>query len=261
MLSVVARPAMWTYLILAAIASLAVAKPELPPVGFQATVMAGFLFGQLWLVAIWAAVGRAPRLIRAMGLLLGMLVGSAIVCRLDGEQSMERFREGLGPMLLVVSPVFVPALLTKIVLDWKKVGSTEQMRFPLKELLGWMTVVAAASWLLNAGDFGLLEHSPPTFRLLLAAGVAAGVAGAVCHRDAIPLSFKVASVALALVAVGCCLKIGSIKPPNNFLWGAVGGGLYLVIAFILRGYDDRSFSRRLEASRRVQQSLALSEHD
>lgn len=261
MLPLIARPVMWSYLIVSAIASLAIAASEPQPRGFQAMGMMAFLFGQLWLVAIWAAVGRAPRLIRAMGLMLGMIVGAAIVCHLDGHRSIEHLRMGLGPMLLVVSPVFVASLLTKVVLDWKQVGSTEPMRFPLKEMLIWTTIVAAGSWLVSDGDFRMLRQASATFALLFAAGLAAGVAGAICHRAAIPLPFKVAAVVLVVLAVVGFLKIGFMVPTDYFCWGAAGGGLYLAMAFLLRSYDDRNFGRRLEASRHEQQSLALSEHD
>lgn len=240
----VSRPLTWTYLIAMAAATLlaTASPPEMD--GFLAFITMGLIFGQLWLLATWAAVGHALRVVRGLGLLLGILLMAAVVSHLDRHLSMRHVNEQVGPIFIITAPAFSGALLMKIVLDWRGVGPTQRFHFQIKEVFAWMAIIAVASRLLSLGNFQLLERMDARLIIILTAGAAAGLIGAICHRAAIPILVKVVLSASVVAAVAGFLMLASISPKPRFAFGAIGGGIYLAMAFACRNCDERFFRRR-----------------
>jgi hypothetical protein len=205
------------------------------------------LIGQLWLAGAWAAAGKAHRLLRGVGLLIAVVALIAMLCiQLGGPPSLQRVGRSMATACTFMAPSFIAALFLRLYLLWKGRRTSPSVRFPIKELLAWTTLVAVAAWGLGFANFGHLVRLYQITIFVMITGILAGLAIAIhFHRDAISRSWRVAATIFILLAfVTTCLRVGG-KIEQSVLEGSIGACVYLLAAFVFAAVDRRMTASRL----------------
>lgn len=216
----------------------------LSPSPHPGILLVSLLIGQLWLAGAWAAAGKAHRLLRGVGLLIAVVALIAIMCIMDG--SLHGVGQSMATTCAFMAPSFIAALLLRLYLLWKERRTSPSVRFPIKELLAWTTLVAVVAWGLGFADFDHVVRLYQITIFVMITGVLAGLAIAIhFHRDAISRSWRVAAIIFILLAfVTMCFRLGS-KIEQSVLEGSIGACVYLMAAFVFAAVDRRMTASRL----------------
>ena len=150
-------------------------------------VMISLFIGQLWHVGGWAAAGRASRLARGLGGLVGVLLMTTVISFIYRDNpSGNDWGRALAPSCVIAAPAFVSALIAKVIL-----GRGERFQFQITEILGWMVVVAIAASVVGLAEFRpMFSQSEPLLRITAAGGAAGLLIALHRYRQSIALRWK-----------------------------------------------------------------------
>jgi hypothetical protein len=210
-------------------------------------LFASLLIGQLWLAGAWAAAGTAHRLLRGVGLLSAAVALTAIMCIMDGGlPSLHEIGRSMATVCAFIAPSFIAALLLRLYLLWKGRRTSPAVRFPIKELLAWTTLVAVAAWGLGFATFDHIVRQYQVTIFVMITGILAGLVIAIhFHRDAISRKWRVAAIIFVVLAFSTvCLRTGSAIE-RSVLEGSIGACVYLLMAFVIAAVDRRMTDSRL----------------
>jgi hypothetical protein len=257
------RPLTLMFAVAGLAATMFLIASDAQPPGLAGNFMIGLFFGQLWLIAGWAAVGRASRLARGFGMLIGILGMASIISFLhSASPTISEWGRALAPSCIVAAPTFVSALLLKLFFDWKGIERGERFHFRIKELFAWMVIVAIASWVLGFANFRPIFSANEPLAKLAVSSIVAGLVMAVHrYRDSIPFR----------LVVLCCVFLGAVaiafsassqrRQDRELNAGFLGGGVYLLGILLANAGDRRFFSRSNSEGRPQETPALLSQQD
>lgn len=165
------------------------------------------LFGAMYVVGAWAAVGRANRLARGAILAAAPLVPAAAFWRVDANPAVAR--NALGLDMLIAWSTFAVTLALSLLLNALSRRSRSDVaakwQIAIVELLGWTIVAAIASWSASMAHLPARDEFYHFWSTMLtpipAATIAASFLGAVPRRDRLGVvATAVATAAFFLLA-------------------------------------------------------------
>lgn len=217
------------------------------PISFLGFLLIGLIFGQLWLIGGWAAVGTAPRLVRGFGLVLGILTMTTVISFLNGwPPDLRDWGRAMAPSCFIAAPTFVAAILLRLLLVWKGIDEGRRFQFQIKEVMAWMVLVAVGAWALGFGEFRRLMQLDEEALVIAITGGAAGVAIVGWrYRHSMPQLYKSGfGAVIALLALGLIAFSSSVSE-RELVYGSIGGGIYLAAALLAQSRERRLSRRRI----------------
>lgn len=223
--------------------------------------MSGLLFGQVWLIGIWTAIGKAPRLLRGVAALLGLVFMTSVISLLSGpELRIEQWARAMAPTCIIALPPFVASLLMMLVLNFSGVRQSERFQFHSREIFAWMAIVAVASWLLGLGDFRWIARLDASLALIVLSGGAVGIVATVYQRRTISKLIKAATGFVAAVIAVFALQTPS-NPEHELVYGVIGGAIYLALTAAIHSWEANIAEDAAHGQTSLRSSSSLSKQD
>jgi hypothetical protein len=221
--------------------------PLVMPATLDSTVeylFLGALIGQVWLAGSWLVWGQSHRLARAAGFIL-LTIGLATVIS-AGQRTMPQALADWGRVLAAVSimaaTTAVSASACRMVMGLaaRRQESLAKIRFPIAELLGWMVIVAVASWVFTLMYFRHLASLTDSLVFVFSASFAAGVACSLALGIERPEAWIRGAFSVLIVVVHFAIfaLLGGLDE-RDLWYGAYWAFLYLGIAAAAQEMDRR----------------------
>ena len=176
------------YVLIGMMLTIALIAAGVEPPDEAGIFMISLFIGQLWLVGGWAAAGRASRLARGLGGLVGILLMTTVISFIYRDNpSGNDWGRALAPSCVIAATAFVSALIVKVIFD-----RGERFQFQITEIFGWMVVVAIAASVLGLAEFRpMFSQSEPLLRITAAGGAAGLLIALHRYRQSIALRWRI----------------------------------------------------------------------